>query len=123
MLIPNETEQQLAIPRHALRHREADFGVRATGLDHCQTRVRSMEEFTCVAEGEAERFLGVPHRFQAPGEAIEELEELEFPLLNIHDCLENAGWANFAPCRADMLPDRRNGPVREARDRAAQQLR
>jgi hypothetical protein len=123
MLIPNETEQQLAIPRHALRHREADFGVRATGLDHCQTRVRSMEEFTCVAEGEAERFLGVPHRFQAPGEAIEELDELEFPLLNKHDCLENAGWASFAPCRADMLPDRRNGPVREARDRAAQQLR
>jgi hypothetical protein len=50
-----------------------------------------MEEFTCVPEGEAERFLGVPHRFQAPGQAIEELEELEFPLLNIHDCLEKRG--------------------------------
>jgi hypothetical protein len=65
--------------------------VRATGLDHRQARVRSMEEFTCVAEGEAECFLRVPHRFQSTNEAIEELEKLEFPLLNKHDFLENAG--------------------------------
>ena len=80
----DETEQEIVVPHHTFGHREEEFGVRTTCLDDSQAAVRSLEELARTSQREAERLLGIPHRFQVTGKPVEELEELEFPLLNIH---------------------------------------
>ena len=83
--MPNEAEQKVVIPRHAFGHREKDLRMRAPCLDDSQAAAGSLEEVACAPQGEAERLLRIPHRLEVTGEAIEELEELEFPLLSDHD--------------------------------------
>jgi hypothetical protein len=102
MLMPNEAEEEIAIPRHAPGHREQEIRVRATSLDDGQATVPGLEEFASVSQREAERLLRIPHRFQMTSETIEELEKLEFPLLNVHDLFGGRAGAVARTIR-DML--------------------
>ena len=81
----DEPADVLEIPGRVSRDRQEQPGLRFAGLGQRDAAPGRLEELAAVPQRMRERLARLTDRSQMLGEAVEELEELEFPGWGQHD--------------------------------------